>query len=417
MPIKTKHGVIHCPSFFPIIGWPAGRGEYDRLFESLDYFCDKLKHNNFLFNFSSFAFGFTIPKSDFNKIFERFKNKDLRDSLIEFTKINRATAKNLIILLDIGGNRIFNKIIFDGKDPSDIKSYKKYLDAYFRFIEKANVDIYVSFDVGPSYSARDNISKKGVYVWAHLPSEVKNRLNFELLRVSIKEKSKESLIMVPMGGEDIASFTQRLQYLYNHFRDDIDYLAVGGIANKGVAHTEKILSLLRDFLNKKEWPVKVHGLGLGGWRNIPLLVKYGVDTCDNATPWRRACTDAVSKMYVPLFDKNLNFTSYDDAFRYYEIYDKRWDEVTCNCPFCEDMPIKKIQEIYRQSDKNKNGEATHHDDYYKMRVRIFYHNVFQHMALLQKLSEYKEKYGNEFINRFGEEVKSKKIKSYFAKLV
>ena len=63
MKITTKHGDIESPNFFPIIGWPAGRGEYDRLFQSLDYFQKKLNHSHFLFNFSSFAFGFVIPVS------------------------------------------------------------------------------------------------------------------------------------------------------------------------------------------------------------------------------------------------------------------------------------------------------------------------------------------------------------------
>src|SRR3989338_9046832 len=227
MKIKTKHGEIESPNFFPIIGWPACRGEYDRLFKSLEYFQKKLNHSHFLFNFSSFAFGFVIPVSEFNSIFESFKNKDLRNSLIEQTGISKNAAKSLIILLDIGGNRIFNKIVFDNKDVSDIVSYKPYIDAYFDFIKNANVDIYVSFDIGPSYSTRDDVSKKGVKIWNDLSAESKSNINQELLNESIKRKVKGTLIMVPISGSDIETFKHHLKELFNKHKDSIDYLAIG----------------------------------------------------------------------------------------------------------------------------------------------------------------------------------------------
>ena len=108
-----------------------------------------------------------------------------------------------------------------------------------------------------------------------------------------------------------------------------------------------------------------------------MLVKYGINTCDVATPWRRACTDAVSNMYVPLFDSELNLMQHDNAFSYYEIYDKVWNKIKCNCPFCKDIPIKELQKIYKKADKDKNGKDKHSNEYYEMRVRIFYHNVFR----------------------------------------
>ncbi len=417
MTIKTKHGNIQCPNFFPIIGWPAGRGEYDRLFESLKYFSDKLKHNHFLFNFSSFAFGFVIPKNDFNNIFDSFKTQDLRDSLTKFTKIDKEIAKKLIILLDIGGNRIFNKLVFDNEDISKYESYEKYLNAYFDFISTANVDIYVSFDVGPSYSTRDEISKKGVKIWTQMSQQTKNDLNKKLLDESVKRKVKNSLVMVPIGGGNIESLKSHLSYLYENYKNKIDILAIGGIANQGIEKTEKVLKIVRNFLDNKKWNVKVHGLGMGGWKNIPLLIKYRIDTCDVATPWRRSCTDSISNFYIPLFDKELNIIPNKKAFQYFDIYNAELDNIECNCPFCQDMSFKELRKIYKKADKGKNGKSQHDNEYYKMRVRVFYHNVFQHIALLNKLFEYKKKYGDNFLRKFSDELPEGKVKNYFEKLV
>jgi queuine/archaeosine tRNA-ribosyltransferase len=415
MIIKTKHGEINCPNFFPVIGWPAGRGEYDRLFESLDYFCSKLQHNHFLFNFASFAMGFSIPKTRFNSAFDSFKNSDLRESLVE-ANVNESTAKSLVILLDVGGNRIFNKLVLDNKDVSKPESYELYINAYFDFIKKANVDIYVSFDIGPSYTAKDEISKKGVAKWNSLSPAIKCELSKRLLEESIKRKDKGSLVMVPISGCDVERFNTQLQELFSKFKDSVDYIAVGGIANRNFEHVNEVLKSLRGFLIKNKWDVKTHGLGLGGWENIPLLIKYDIDTCDVATAWRRACTDAISNMYVPLFDDKLNLTSYGDAFKCYEIYDKIWDKITCNCPFCKDTPIKEIQKIYKAADKNKIGSEHHANDYYKMRIRIFYHNVFQHIAFLKKLHSYKLKHGENFLKEFVKEVKSERLKKRLNKL-
>ncbi|MFN7990839.1 MAG: hypothetical protein U0R44_01640 [Candidatus Micrarchaeia archaeon] len=413
MNVTTKHGEIETPNFFPIIGWPAGRGEYDRLFLSLEYFQDKISHKHFLFNFSSFAFGFKIPASEFDKSFMSYVKKDLRKSLVKKTGISKKAADSLIILLDVGGNRIFNKIVLDNKDVSNRESYKPYIDVYFDFVKEANVDIYVSFDIGPSYSTRDEISKKGVRIWNELPPAAKLELNRELLDDSIKRKVDGSLIMVPVNGSNIASFEQHLKEVFSKHQKSVDYLAVGGIANKGVKETELVLKTLRETLDKFQWKVKVHGLGLGGWRNIPLLIKYNIDSCDVATPWRRACTDAVSKAYIPLFDSELGVTQYEDAFKCYEIYDEIWDNVECGCPFCKDVPIKKIRELYKKADKDKSGKTRHGNEYYEMRVRVFYHNVFQHIAFLKKLHIYKTKFGDRFLSKFCESVKSKRIKRYF----
>lgn len=262
--IKTKHGIINTPNFFPVIGWPAGRGEYDRLFKNLDYFAKKINHHHFLFNFGSFAFGFTIPKKDFNSHYEKFKNKDLRKSLAENTGINKIFADSLIILLDNGGNRIFNKIVLSGKDPFDSQNYKIYLDAYFDFVEKSNVDIYVSFDIGPSYTTRDEVSKKGCQIWNSASHEQRAKLNHLLLSESAKKKIKDKLMMVVISATNITSFENKLQELYSKFGDKIDYLAIGGIANKNIALSGKILKSLRQFIDKNKWNVKIHGLGMGG---------------------------------------------------------------------------------------------------------------------------------------------------------
>lgn len=415
--IKTKHGIIKTPNFFPVIGWPAGRGEYDRLFKLLKYFSNKIDHKHFLFNFGSFAFGFTIPQKDFNTHFDKFKNKDIRNSLVENTLIDKDYSKSIIVLLDNGGNRIFNKVVASGKDPFVVENFKKYIDAYFDFVDTANVDIYVSFDIGPSYTTRDEISKQGCKIWESASNEDKAKLNDLLLMESSKRKVKGTLMMVVVSGGDIDSFRKKLIHLHSKFGKSIDYLAVGGIANQGIEFTEKILNTLREFVNKNSWNVKIHGLGMGGLKNIPLLVKYGIDTCDVATPWRRACTDAISNMYVPLFDKDLNLTSYEEALSYHNIYNPIWNKIECHCPFCEDLSIKEIVKIYRESDKRENNNNKHLDNYYNMRVRIFFHNLFQHIALLKKLNSLKKEHGDQFLEKFIEELPQNRLKKKFSTLI
>lgn len=152
-------------------------------------------------------------------------------------------------------------------------------------------------------------------------------------------------------------------------------------------------------------------------KNSPLIIKYGVDTCDVATPWRRACTDAISNMYVPLFNENLDFTNYENALEYHKIYEDVWEKIKCECPFCKDMSIKEIASIYKKSDKRKTNKDKHSDNYYHMRVRIFYHNLFQHIALLKKLDIYKRKHGNNFLKEFIKDVPQEKIKRKFSRLV
>jgi queuine/archaeosine tRNA-ribosyltransferase len=417
--IKTKHGNINCPNFFPTVGWPGGRGEYDYLFESLDYFCNKLKHYNFLFNFASFAFGFTIPsKSQFHTQFDSFKDSDLRESLVD-AGVNKSVAESIIVLLDVGGNRIFNKIVHDSKDVSKFESYAPYINAYFDFVKNANADIYVSFDIGPSYTAKDEISKRGVAIWNSLPSDTKWNLNRRLFEESIERKEIGHLMMVPINGSDVSRFNKQLREVISKYRESIDYIAVAGIANRGFEHTNEVLNNLREFLTENQWDVKTHGLGLGGWENIPLLIKYDVDTCDVGTAWRRACTDAVSNMYVPLLDDKLNLMSFKEArpFECYEIYDEIWDNITCNCPFCRDIPIKEIRKIYRAADKYEVGGAQHGENYRRMRIRIFYHNVFQHMAFLEKLYSYKLNYGKNFLKKFADDIENEGLKRYINRLI
>ena len=156
---------------------------------------------------------------------------------------------------------------------------------------------------------------------------------------------------------------------------------------------------------------------MGGLNNIPLLIKYGIDTCDVATPWRRACTDAVSNMYVPLFDKKLNILNNKDALRYFEIYDSVWNKVSCDCPFCDDFNIKKIVKTYKKSDKRNNGNNQHSDDYYNMRVRIFFHNLFQHISLLRKLDNLKKEFREDFLKEFIKQLPQENLKKKFSKLL
>ena len=297
-----------------------------------------------------------------------------------------------------------------------MKSYNKYIDAYFEFVIKSKADIFVSFDIGPSYTTRDAISKKGCNLWESAPKENKEKLNEELLNESIKRKVGNVLMMVVVSGNNEENFLKKLNDLYDKHGKDIDYLAIGGVANQGIEHTDKILKILRDFLDEKKWDVNIHGLGMGGLKNIPLLIRHDIDTCDVATPWRRACTDAISNMYVPLFDKNLKNLGYENALEYFEIYDDVWEGIKCSCPFCEDYPIEKIRTTYKKSDKRHNGQNQHSDKYYEMRVRIFYHNLFQHIALLKKLNQLKVNNGEDFLNNFIDSLTQEKLIKKFKRL-
>jgi hypothetical protein len=412
----TKHGVLNTPNFFPVIGWPAGRGEYDRLFKLLDQFVDATGHNNYLFNFSSFIFGFSIPSIKKGPIdlafFEKYKNKDLREILIQETKINSKTSKNLISLLDVGGNRIFNKIVLDNKDVLSIDSYKIYIDTYFDFIKSSNADIYVSFDIGPSYTTKDANSKKGVKIWENIPELDKTKLAKKLLDISIKRKLPNTKVMVPIGAKDLGELKKYLNYLHTNYRDQIDYLGIGGIANQGLKDLEKTLKLISDFIVENKWNVKVHGLGMGGWKKIPYLIKYNIDTCDVATAWRRACTDSPSNIYVPLFDDKGKLTNYQNALKYFDLYDKNWDNIDFKLSG-SNITLHELIKVYRKSDKANSKEKNHSEDYYDMRVLIYFHNVLQHIQLQSMLYQYKNKFGNAFIKKFADEVNCLSLKKYF----
>jgi len=414
--LKTKHGTIALPSFFPTVGWPGGRGEYDFFFKNLEYFCRKINHYHFLFNFSSFIFGFTIPPSDFNRHYENFRNKNLRDILTENTGVSPFIAKSLIILLDVGGNRIFNKIINDNLSPIIIKSYEKYYNAYKDFIKRGNPDIFVGFDIGPSYTTKDEISKRGIKIWNSLSLEEKYKINHELLEISVTFKNKKDLIMVPVNASHPFVLKNSLDYLFNYHREKIEMVGLAGIANYPLKIIIQVLKIFNEYKKEKEWNVLSHGLGLGGWRNIPLLIKYEIDSCDVASPWRRACTDAISRPYLPLFDHNLNFTNISNAFAHSELYDDIYSKVRCNCPFCNDIPLKEIQQRCRKADKNITGKKLHDEDFREMRIRIFFHNVFQHIALLKKLYQYKTNFGNKFMIEFLKDMPEGKTKRIFSRI-
>lgn len=402
--IKTKHGTIVLPAFFPTVGWPGGRGEYDNLFSNLECFCKKINHYHFLFNFSSFAFGFTIPNRDFNPQFQAFQGKDIRDILKENTNISSNIIQNIIILLDVGGNRIFNKIIYDNLGPTSIESYDKYLKAYQQFLENGKPDIFVNFDIGPSYTTKDDISKKGVSVWDSLSKEEKNDINHKLLDISIKFKNENDLLMVPLNAIDIEEIKINLEYLYSYHRDTVDIVGIAGIANKSKYTIDKALDMVSNFRETRKWNVRFHGLGLGGWENIPLLIKYGIDSCDVASPWRRACTDVISHPYLPLLDKSLNFTNIPNAFSHSELYDEVYSRIECGCPFCEDLPLKEVRERCMKADKRNTGGTLHSPDFREMRIRIYFHNVYQHIGLLKKLYSYKIEFGQEFLKKFVEDM-------------
>ena len=95
--IRTKHGEIGLPNFFPTIGYPGGRGEYDYFFRNVEYFCRKFNHYHFLYNFSNFMYGFTIPKNDFNSDFQKkYINKDIRDIITDNTEAKKDICKKFI---------------------------------------------------------------------------------------------------------------------------------------------------------------------------------------------------------------------------------------------------------------------------------------------------------------------------------
>lgn len=408
--INIRHGILRTPIFFPTIGWPGGRGEYDFLFKNLKYFCEKIDHYNFLFNFSSFIFGFTIPKNDFFTQYSTFIGKDIRKILIENTAIDKDTANKLIILLDCGGNRIFNKIIFDGLDPIDLRSYKLYLEAYKKFIKDGNADIFVNFDIGPSYTTRDSISIKGSEVWNCLSNNSKNTLNHNLLKESINFKGSNDSIMVPINATNIENIKNNLNYLYENYKNDVDIIGIAGIANSSLKEIKLALEEFNKFRSEKNWNFFLHGLGLGGFANIPLLIKYDVDSCDVATPWRRACTNRVSEPYFPLIGNNLEFQNIDNPFAHTNLYDDIYSNINCNCPFCLDIPLNEVRSRCINADKDHSQSGAHEEDFREMRIRVFFHNVFQHIGFLKVLQNYKNKYKENFLEEFIKNMPNSKFK-------
>jgi len=403
--LKTKHGNIQLPNFFPTIGWPGGRGEYDYLFKNLKYFCQKFNHYHFLFNFSSFIFGFTIPKHDFHPDFDAlYVNSDFRNIIADNTNATQDVTKNLIILLDIGGNRIFNKIVMENLPPISVSSYNIYLEAHKKFISHSNIDIYVAFEIGPSYTTKDAISKKGINIWNSLSEKEKYRINQNLSEIAMKYKPKDSLLMCAVNASDPNLFRQKLEHLYKNYKDKIDIIGIAGIANSSTSHIANVLKQFNEIKNSFGWNILSHGLGLGGWRNIPLLVKYDIDTCDVATPWRRACTDSISAPYLPLFDKDLSFTNISNSCQYLPLYDNIYTKLNCRCPICTDTPMQEIRRRCMKADKRKTGKQLHDDDFREMRIRIFFHNYYQHKALIDKMNIYKTKYGEKFIDKFLEDM-------------
>jgi len=414
--LKTKHGNLSLPAFFPTVGWPGGRGEYDFLFKNLKYFCEKINHYHFLYNFSSFAFGFTIPRRDFNVHYDKFKDGDIRDTLVKHGCISSDIAKKLIILLDIGGNRIFNKIVFDNLPILSITSYQKYLDAYKNFIITGNPDIFVNFDIGPSYTAKDDISRKGVQIWNSIPPRDKHKINRSLLEISINYKNKDDLLMVPINAANPTIFESSLDYLYSNYAKKVDIIGIAGIATSSRSLIKNVLTIFNNYRRKNKWDVLAHGLGLGGWQNIPLLVEYEINTCDVATPWRRACTDRVSSPYFPLFDENLDFTDMPEAFNYSQLYDTVYTRIKCNCPFCKELPLSEIQNRCKKADKKYIKKILHDEDFREMRIRVFFHNVFQHIALLNKVYQYKVKYGKGFMKIFLRDMPKGRTQTKLSKL-
>lgn len=414
--IQTPHGTIELPAFFPTVGWPAGRGEYDYLFSNLAYFCRKIDHYHFLFNFSSFIFGFTIPHQDFNTQFQIFREKDIREILKDNTGVSSNIINNLIILLDVGGNRIFNKIIYDNLPATSVASYEKYLKAYEQFLRTGHPDIFVSFDIGPSYTTKDEISKEGIRVWDSLSRQDRQNINRKLLEISIGFKNTNGLIMVPINAVYPEELRSNLEYLYEHHRETIDIVGIAGIANKSAYTIKQALETVSTFKEKTKWNIKTHGLGLGGWENIPLLIEYGIDSCDVASPWRRACTDVISEPYLPLLDKHLNFIAIPNSFSHEELYNDIYSEIECSCPFCEDLPLKEIKERCKKADKRYTGNTLHNTDFREMRIRVYFHNVYQHIALLKKLYLYKVEYGQGFMRRFIEDMPAGPTRSKFSRL-
>ncbi len=51
-----------------------------------------------------------------------------------------------------------------------------------------------------------------------------------------------------------------------------------------------------------------------------------------------------------------------------------------------------------------------------MRIRVYFHNTFQHIALLKKLFQYKSKYGEYFFKRFLDDMPQGTTKKRFLNL-
>jgi len=403
--------------FFITIGWPAGRGEYDNLFANLHYFCEKINQWDYLFNFSSFIFGFSIPKKDFVPHYEKtYKQISFREVLNEKFAVSKLVTDGIRVLLDVGGPRIFNKIVLDKLPLTDKESYRKYLSAYNDFISINSPEIYVNFDIGPAYSSRNDVSITGRNTWFDLPQEQRETLNLELLEDAIEHKTPNSKLMVPVNGSDLDSFTNTLDMLYNNFRQDVDIVGIAGIANQGLRTIMKTLERFNHFKVDNDWSVHSHGLGLGGWKKIPYLVHFNIDSCDVATPWRRACTDRDSNYYIPLLDANLNFTNYGDAMKLFGLYNEKLNDVVCNCPFCQDLPLSELLKRFSVADKRNSGTKQHAPDYREMRIRAFFHNVYQHIAIFRKMKQYKIKFGESYLSEFLSEISNKSTKQKISKV-
>lgn len=320
-------------------------------------------------------------KDEYGEELDDSQKKEVKEKVTE--EVNRRLEKNK--------EKIFS-----------VAPYKDALvDYYQSFNSEGNSDMVVAFDLGSSYKSTirsdDKILNLSSFIFKSSVIDFLNDNPEELIETNIQfhreaedlDTSGKLLYPVPGDPDNPETFIQNLEKMKE--MENVEDLAIPALGRQSAETVSKVIRGLRETLDEDD--VYVHGLGLGGLKNIPIAVANEVDSVDVSTPWNRTFEFQLYHSVISSEGEWLNggITRNSKVKIRKDGLEDEDGFTGCGCYTCQNYELEDLVDL-REEGKN-----------YAAKLLILRHNISQHKFLMKYCKQKMDEGGVDELVEFIEE--------------